>query len=380
MKKIVLLVLVFGIFSKGIYADADTEITADEIDYYQLAEKYYEGKQVKRDFSRAAEYYKKAYEDGNEDSAARLCAIYFFETALNNGIGVDREAGIAAEMCAVAAENGDMHSQNNLGILYVMGVGVERDIKKAMEYFSASAKQGNTTAQHTFGVMSLGGAEIEQDCDAAIYWLNLAAQEHNYNALYMLGRLYFKGECVQQDYSKAFEFFTKASNPFNKKRSDNSVMTLYDNRGYAKAQDVLGAMYFFGYGTEVNPDMAFYWISKAAEQNQPNAIRNLAGFYENGVVVEKDLKKAEELRNKADELQSEVSASNLQKTENACTGYGRCDAEYYANGVAAEKDLKKAEELYNKIDELDSRINGSNPPATENACVGCVECEKEDEQ
>jgi TPR repeat protein len=299
-KNILLFILAFGVFNKGVCSD----IIADEVDYYQLAEKYSIGKEVERDFNKAVEYYMKAYENGNEESVIKLCGLY--------GFGAMDES-MAAEMCQIAAKKDPIVSQYNLGFLYFAGIGVKRDVKKAMELFQYPAEQGHTSAEFGLGVIYLFEPEGEQNCHEALHWLKLAADNHYYEALYVLGMVYFQGKCVKQDHHKAFEFFTKAANPFYEKRP-NKLVDFYDDKGETKSQNILAGMYYYGYGTDVNLDRAFYWFSKAAEQNYPEAIRNLAEFYANGVIVERDLKKADELYKKADEIErKEAETKRVQR-------------------------------------------------------------------
>eukprot|EP01080_Neovahlkampfia_damariscottae_P000061 gene61-4310_t len=45
--------------------------------------------------------------------------------------------------------------------------------------------------------------------------------------------------------------------------------------GFAPSQNALGILYLKGEGTEKNINAASFWLSKAAEQNEKNAIQNL---------------------------------------------------------------------------------------------------------
>ena len=219
---------------------------------------------------------------------------------------------IAAKMCQVAANNGDIPSQNNLAMLYFMGAGVKRDTQEAVKWLLKAAEKGFSSSQFVLGALYAGGKlyeganpVLELDCVKGIHWLKLAAQEYFHAALLGLGMLYHNGECVEQDYSVAYDYFMQAALPLplDKKRSDNTT-TGYDKTGDPGAQNMLGLMYAMGRGLGINYKQAFYWFSKAAEYGEvvPQALRNLAEFYAEGLVVDKDLKKAEELRAKADEI------------------------------------------------------------------------------
>ena len=59
------------------------------------------------------------------------------------------------------------------------------------------------------------------------------------------------------------------------------------------SQRMVSCYYYFGNrGVEKNLDEAIFWLEKAAGQNNPEAIFDLATCYEHGEGVEQDLKKA----------------------------------------------------------------------------------------
>lgn len=71
-------------------------------------------------------------------------------------------------------------------------------------------------------------------------------------------------------------------------------------QGYAECQFILGVVYYYGEdGIEQDLDKAFYWFSKAAEQNYADAQRSLAQMYDHGEGVPKDLEMASYWKSKA---------------------------------------------------------------------------------
>ena len=59
---------------------------------------------------------------------------------------MDKNYDEAARWWKLAAEQGNMSAQYDLGICYYNGHGVERDFEKAMELWRKSAAQGNADA------------------------------------------------------------------------------------------------------------------------------------------------------------------------------------------------------------------------------------------
>ncbi len=53
----------------------------------------------------------------------------------------------AAGLFMLAAEQGHVDAENNLGAMYYTGEGVARDEQKAIEWFEKAAAQGNEEAQ-----------------------------------------------------------------------------------------------------------------------------------------------------------------------------------------------------------------------------------------
>ena len=60
------------------------------------------------------------------------------------------------------------------------------------------------------------------------------------------------------------------------------------DQGYARAQAILGDMYFEGHGVDQNYAEAMRWYRKAADQGEAKAQFNLGVMYENGQGVDQD--------------------------------------------------------------------------------------------
>lgn len=102
------------------------------------------------------------------------------------------------------------------------------------------------------------------------------AESGNAKAQYAIGKHYYQeyGN-PQNDYSKAFYWFTKAA-----------------EQEHVQAQYYLGQMYDTGRGVEKDSFKAFTLFSKAAHQNHAAAQFDIAIMYKNGEGVKRDLEKA----------------------------------------------------------------------------------------
>jgi hypothetical protein len=88
---------------------------------------------------------------------------------------VTQDFADTAKWCRLAAEQGDIVSQNNLGIMYDNGRGVPQDYAQAVKWYRLAAEKGEAYAQHNLGNMYRDGKSVPQDYVQAHKWYNLAA-------------------------------------------------------------------------------------------------------------------------------------------------------------------------------------------------------------
>ncbi len=109
------------------------------------------------------------------------------------------------------AEQGQVHAQYQLGLLYANGKGVTKDDAKARQWYEKAAIQGHTEAQVNLGILLMYARGGQQDYKMAVYYLRLAANRGNDLAQRRLGQMYERGEGVQQDYVKAYMWYSLGS-------------------------------------------------------------------------------------------------------------------------------------------------------------------------
>ena len=98
-----------------------------------------------------------------------------------------------------------------------------------------------------------------------------------------------------KQYKKAFELYTQLA-----------------NRNNANAQYNLALMYYNGIAVAKNVQLAFIWLSSAAEQGHMQAQNMLGYFYEKGIIPElKDEEKAIELYTKSAKQGYDIAQLNL---------------------------------------------------------------------
>ena len=153
------------------------------------------------------------------------------------------------EALLLAAEQGDIELQCELGYCYFYGRGVVEDKEEAVKWFRKVAEQGNADAQVNLGQCYRNGWGVAEDKEEAIKWYHKSAEQGNVDAQYNLGNCYFDGEGVPEDKEEAVKWYHKAA-----------------EQGDAVAQYNLGNCYFNGEGVPQDTAAAVYWLRKSAEQ------------------------------------------------------------------------------------------------------------------
>ena len=146
--------------------------------------------------------------------------------AYQNGLGVPKDLGKAAELYQKAADQGNALAQNNLGWLYQNGQGVPKDLGKAVELYQKAADQGNAFAQNNLGWLYENGQGVPKDLGKAAELYQKAADQGNAFAQNNLGWLYQSGQGVPKDLGKAVELYQKAADQGNAYRAEQSRLAL----------------------------------------------------------------------------------------------------------------------------------------------------------
>ena len=225
-------------------------------------------------------------------------------------------------------DSGDMHYANSLGYAYEFGIGTSLNIKEAMKYYEMAAKQNNT-----LGMTNLADLYIQEDKlkKAKPLLVKAAEKEHGY-AQYLLAMNFF--DLYSENNKEALFWLEKAA-----------------NHDEPEALFQLGV--YYSEGNDLAKSIKYY--QRAAELNHADAALELSYIYDEGSIVEQDedkalffLKKSAELGNQEaiEELAAQALASRAQN------GQGNMDAK------EAEYWIKKAgytEEILKELDKLQEK-------------------------
>ncbi len=130
------------------------------------------------------------------------------------------------------------------------------DFAAALKEYRIAAVQGHVRAQNNLGYMYRFGQGVAQDHGEALKWYRKAAAKNHAQAEVMLGIMYRRGQGVAQDDAEAAKWWLKAA-----------------DQGHALAQFSLGNMYFLGLGVAQDVVQSHMWWSLAADQGNLNATK-----------------------------------------------------------------------------------------------------------
>ena len=223
------------------------------VGYYRQAENCYLGKAgFKKDYAKAAEYYRKAANEGHDVSMYRLGRMY------EQGKGLKKDFRKAFYWYQKAADKGHVSAMFHLGVFYDNGQGIPKDEQKATSWYQKAADKGHVSAMYNLGLSYDNGEGVPKDNQKALYWYQKAANKSHIKAMNNLGCMYRYGEGVSKNYKKAFYWYQKAA-----------------DKGHVLAMYNIGTLYNSGKGVPKDNQKALYWFKKAAKQGGEMAQKEL---------------------------------------------------------------------------------------------------------
>jgi localization factor PodJL len=138
-------------------------------------------------------------------------AIFEIGARYADGRGVKTDLKKAAEWYEKSAELGLAPAQYRAGNFYEKGLGVARDVKKAKTWYQLAANQGNASAMHNLAVLFATGADGAPDNDAAARWFLQAAELGVADSQFNLGILSARGAGMPRDLEASYKWFAVAA-------------------------------------------------------------------------------------------------------------------------------------------------------------------------
>ena len=246
---------------------------------------------------------------------------------------------------------GDCDGELKLGLCYFLGYGCEENDDKAFYYISKSAKQDNDTAIYALGAMYYYGFGVKEDVDKAIENYKLAAErgmpeaQTDYGITFaMLGNMneavLWLRKAVEQNYvpaKYAIAYILGSSYTVNDLFEGLNMMESAAKDGYRLAKLSLINVYLQGSAHFRDIDKGIELLFDLLDEypNDPMAKYMMAMCYFQGLGVEIDMERANELLTSSAELGYNVAMLDL--------GIAYCTGNVYF-----QQDYTKAMEYFQK--------------------------------
>jgi TPR repeat protein len=155
------------IAAKGLFEKAGAQGHAGAL--YNLGVLAIQGDEAtKPDFAKAAEYFKRAADAGDDNGA------YSYGVLVRDGKGVPLDTALAALWLKRAADGGIIAGQVEYAIMLFNGIGVERDEEQAAKIFKLAAARKNPIAQNRLAHLYLNGRGVSKDIVQVALWHSFA--------------------------------------------------------------------------------------------------------------------------------------------------------------------------------------------------------------
>jgi len=105
------------------------------------------------------------------------------------------------------ADHGDADAQYNIAQAYFLGRGVPQNMNLAEQWYERAARQGHPDAQANYGLLLFQNGRRSQ----AIPWIQRAAERGDPRAQYVLGTAMFNGDLVTRDLPRAYALMSRAA-------------------------------------------------------------------------------------------------------------------------------------------------------------------------
>ncbi len=213
-------------------------------------------------------------EKGNPQAMVNLGTLY------ENGVGVRRNFTKAFEWYDKAATAGNPEGYMRVGAAYEIGVGTQVDLEKAFLNYEKAAEQKIPNGLYKLAEMYIHGLGVKQNQVWGVSLLERAKEAGHAGGANDLGLIYFEGLYGQQkDLAKAREMFMAAA-----------------DLGNGEAMKNVGVIYREGMGLDADPVEAMKWYMLAFEAgfNQQGLLPVLQDFEQ-----EMDKEDVEEARSRA---------------------------------------------------------------------------------
>lgn len=243
----------------------------------------------KQDYTSAFTFYMKGAELQNGNSAYKVFCLY------HDGLGVTQSTQSCLTWLNKAAEYNSADALWILGFAYYTGnldLTIEPDIHKAISYLERAAAQGANNAALILGnIYMFGKGDIQGNNEEAMKWFKVAADMLNSDACLYIAYMYGQGKGATKDLNEAMRWYKKCVD-FG---DCTGLFMGSENPNMGLASCSIGHFYdefYKEYDYPKNMSEAYKWYNISIKNGGKSTYSDLGRFYENGIVISKDLKEA----------------------------------------------------------------------------------------
>jgi uncharacterized protein len=214
---------------------ADSKPNNDPRAMTMLGELYANALGVKRDYAKAAEWYRRAADNGDREAMFALAMQYL---SGRGGTPSNRQEG--ARWLASSAKLGEPKAAYNLALLYIDGQTFPQDLKRAAELLRVAADAGNPEAQYALATFYKEGTAVEKDIDKAVRLLQAAALADNVDAEVEYAIALFNGTGTPKNEAGAVALLRKAARQNSPIAQNRLALVLVKGLGGAPVDKIEG--------------------------------------------------------------------------------------------------------------------------------------------
>jgi hypothetical protein len=240
--------------------------SGDAASEYLVAIEFQKGDIVPRDFVQAADWYRKAADQGYAPAQYKLGLLYRQKES-----GIMKDDAQAAAWLRKAADQGHAGAQSALALSYSRGLGVAQDNAQAVALYQKAVAQNDPGAMVGLALLYSRGQGVPKDAKQAFDLDSKAAALGSADGEYDLGLAYDLGQGVKKDKNQAIDWYRKAA-----------------QQGNAGAQFNLGAI-------DSNHAEAYFWLSIAVDRLDGDAATKATALRDAAAAKLKPAEKAEQV-------------------------------------------------------------------------------------
>lgn len=228
----------------------------------QLGYMYFYGEGVKQDKQKGFDYLLTAAKGDIVD------AQVFIGNAYENGYQVKKDFKKAAEWYKKAANKSKIASFQ-LGLIYENGKGTRRDLQKALTYYTKAAELKNNMAMYKLGTFFEKGLIVKKDKKEALrLYVSATLLSKNEEEKFFLYKTIYKTARSVKNFNVLKEYAFKIGQEHERRKDIKSAIVAYKQAEKLydlKSTNRLAYLYSEGKGVEKDPLKAIYTISSIYE-------------------------------------------------------------------------------------------------------------------